>query len=172
MNYEIDSHDIKAFIKLITSLAYRHRIPCEYEDFVQDLLLNLLQRRLPRYINKGWLCRFVAHRAVDVQRMQARRPVKADYDGELENFSLVAVCQGPESSDDSTWQQGDPNLKPLLSTALSLLSTEQQRTMMLLASGYSYQDIASITGTKLGTVRSRIYYARQRLAPLMVADAS
>jgi RNA polymerase sigma-70 factor, ECF subfamily len=175
MNSIIDMQNTRALIRIVTTFARSHRIPCDHEDFIQDLLINLLQRRakrlLPQLVPPGWLKRFVDHRAVDLHRHYKRRPQKFISDLNLEDYlpcstdaaPVVTEIQSPDS---------DPDLKPLLDAALQHLSDEHKRTIMLLAEGYTYEDIASITGTKVGTVRSRIHYARKRLAPLMVAEAS
>jgi RNA polymerase sigma-70 factor (ECF subfamily) len=55
-----------------------------------------------------------------------------------------------------TRQQIDRALKQL---------PEQARTVFVLREleGLSYEEIADATGVKLGTVRSRLFYARKRL---------
>ena len=64
-------------------------------------------------------------------------------------------------------QQGHVDLKDLRS-ALTKLSLEQRETLLLVgAEGFSYEEAAQITGTNIGTVKSRVNRARRHLARLM-----
>jgi len=52
--------------------------------------------------------------------------------------------------------------------ALTQLSPEQRETLLLVAAeGASYEEVARITGTNLGTVKSRVNRARNRLAEIL-----
>jgi RNA polymerase sigma-70 factor, ECF subfamily len=64
-------------------------------------------------------------------------------------------------------QQGHLDLQDLRS-ALTKLSVEQRETLLLVgAEGFSYEETAQITGTNIGTVKSRVNRARGHLARLM-----
>jgi RNA polymerase sigma-70 factor (ECF subfamily) len=64
-------------------------------------------------------------------------------------------------------------LNDRLSTALSDLP-EDQRVALLMADvlGYDYVEIAELTNTAIGTVKSRISRARGRLRLTLLADAN
>ena len=73
----------------------------------------------------------------------------------------------PAASPSSPSQQGHVDLKDLRS-ALTKLSLEQRETLLLVgAEGFSYEEAAQITGTNIGTVKSRVNRARRHLARLM-----
>ncbi len=56
--------------------------------------------------------------------------------------------------------------------ALSKLPVDQREALLLVtAEGLSYEDAARICGTNIGTIKSRINRARNRLAELMKFDA-
>ncbi len=56
-------------------------------------------------------------------------------------------------------------------TALAKLPSDQQEALILVgASGFSYEDAASICGCAVGTIKSRVNRARTRLADLLAID--
>lgn len=58
-----------------------------------------------------------------------------------------------------------------VSRLLDRLPDEQRRTLLLREVGnLSYEEIATVTGAKRGTVMSRLFSARQRMAALLVAE--
>ena len=59
-------------------------------------------------------------------------------------------------------------LRATIKAALNKLSPEH-RVIVLLhdIQGFKYQEIAAITKTSLGTVKSRLFYARQELRRLL-----
>ncbi len=57
-----------------------------------------------------------------------------------------------------------PTSASLLQQALSSLSDVQRQTFVLYADGeLSYREVAEAMGTSIGTVMSRLFYARQKL---------
>ena len=56
-------------------------------------------------------------------------------------------------------------------TALAKLPSDQREALILVgASGFSYEDAASICGCAVGTIKSRVNRARTRLADLLAID--
>ena len=56
--------------------------------------------------------------------------------------------------------------------ALSKLPSDQREALILVgASGFSYEDAASICGCAVGTIKSRVNRARTRLADLLAIDS-
>jgi RNA polymerase sigma-70 factor (ECF subfamily) len=56
------------------------------------------------------------------------------------------------------------DLRRVLDAALSALPEAQRRTFVLHADGgLSYREVADALGISIGTVMSRLYYARQKL---------
>ncbi len=61
--------------------------------------------------------------------------------------------------------------KSYLRLALAKLPEDQREAIILVgASGFSYREAAQISGTAVGTVKSRVSRARDRLAALLGAD--
>ena len=58
-------------------------------------------------------------------------------------------------------------------TALTKIPSEQREALVLVASeGLAYEQVAEITGVAVGTVKSRVNRARQRLAKLLGIEAA
>ena len=56
------------------------------------------------------------------------------------------------------------DLRRLLDEALATLSEAQRKTFVLHAEAeLSYREVAQVLGISIGTVMSRLYYARQKL---------
>jgi RNA polymerase sigma-70 factor (ECF subfamily) len=109
---------------------------------------------------KTWLLRVVSNAALDLGRQRGRR----------ETLSLDA----PETSEREPNQplvMDDPalglereDLRQLLDQALRTLPESQRRTFVLHADAeLSYREVAEVMDISIGTVMSRLYYARQKL---------
>ena len=60
------------------------------------------------------------------------------------------------------------DLRQALDAALATLSEVQRQTFVLHADAeLTYREIAEVMGTSIGTVMSRLYYARQKLRVLL-----
>ncbi len=109
---------------------------------------------------KTWLLRVVSNAALDLGRQRGRResvsldaPVGAD----LAHPRLLA-------DDESGRGLEAADLRRLLTQALDGLSEVQRQTFILYADGeLSYREVADVMGTSIGTVMSRLFYARQKL---------
>jgi RNA polymerase sigma-70 factor (ECF subfamily) len=117
---------------------------------------------------KTWLLRVVSNAALDLGRQRGRR----------EALSLEAAQAG-ESADlhlQTTDEAGRglerADLRSLLDRALQTLSEAQRQTFVLYAdAGLSYREVAEVMGTSIGTVMSRLYYARQKLRAYLAERA-
>ena len=109
---------------------------------------------------KTWLLRVVSNAALDLGRQRGRREalsLEAAQAGESANASL-------QTTDESGRGLERADLRVLLDRALATLSEPQRQTFVLYAdAGLSYREVAEVMGTSIGTVMSRLYYARQKL---------
>ena len=112
---------------------------------------------------KAWLLRIVTNACYDFLRARKRRPAQSLDDmlqaGEdREPLEFVNGREGPEAHAERA------ELNRTLQAGLSRLP-EDQRVVVVLADiqGLSYDEIAAVTGTNLGTVKSRLNRARLRL---------
>src|SRR4051794_11010773 len=109
---------------------------------------------------KTWLLRVVSNAALDLGRQRGRRETvsldagPAGDSARAELLTLDEPGRGLERAD----------LRGLLDLALQTLSDVQRQTFVLFADAeLSYREIAEVMGTSIGTVMSRLYYARQKL---------
>jgi RNA polymerase sigma-70 factor (ECF subfamily) len=132
-------------------------------DAVQDgfiKALTHLQGFQGRSSFKTWLLRVVSNAALDLGRQRGRR----------EALSLEGPAGGertagtPLTFENPTLGLERADLRRLLDQALATLPEVQRQTFVLHADGeLSYREVAEVMGISIGTVMSRLFYARQRL---------
>lgn len=128
------------------------------EDVVQDAFLSIWRKASSYAEGRGsvktWLTSIVRNRAIDVVR--GRRESDADDEAILLSMRdpSPSVVEQVTASLDSEAIRG----------AIESLSIEQrQAIVMAYFEGRSHSEIAEVTGLPLGTVKSRIRLAMQRL---------
>jgi RNA polymerase sigma-70 factor (ECF subfamily) len=130
------------------------------DDLVQDTLLRALtniDQFKPGTCLQAWL--FTILRNLFHTDYRKRRREVEDPDGLM--ASRLAVL--PNQSGRLEFEE--------LRVALAKLPAEQREALLLVtAEGFSYEEAAQITGTQLGTIKSRINRARTRLAEIMNVD--
>jgi RNA polymerase sigma-70 factor (ECF subfamily) len=109
---------------------------------------------------KTWLLRVVSNASLDLGRQRGRREAlsldaaPADEAASARLLSADEAGRGLERAD----------LRVLLDQALGTLSDVQRQTFVLHAdAGLSYREVADTLGISIGTVMSRLFYARQKL---------
>jgi RNA polymerase sigma-70 factor (ECF subfamily) len=109
---------------------------------------------------KTWLFRVVSNAALDLGRARSRREcLSLDSPRDDEN-----ELRQPTVSEDPAWGLERADLRRLLDEALAQLPDAQQRTFVLHADGgLSYREVAEVLNISIGTVMSRLFYARQKL---------
>jgi RNA polymerase sigma-70 factor (ECF subfamily) len=143
-----------------------------FDDVTQDVALKLLKARpnQRQLQHTGWLSSVVRNTVRDRSRMEHREAQYLDRSVGLDLSG--SVCAG---LDEHKWyvpQPLDPKsmedyLIPIVREKLQQLPKEQRQAFVLHVAGYSYVEIGDITGTSVGTVRSRIHYARKGAQKLL-----
>jgi RNA polymerase sigma-70 factor (ECF subfamily) len=106
---------------------------------------------------KTWLLRVVSNAALDLGRQRGRRETVSLPGGDGDGG-------GPSVPGEPTRGLERADLRRLLNEALAALPEAQRRTFVLHAdAGLSYREVAGVLGISIGTVMSRLYYARQKL---------
>lgn len=139
------------------------------EDVTQDTFL-LAYKSLHQFrggLFRAWLLRIATNRCYDELRRRQRRPADS-----FEELAFEPRTQ---------WSTRTPGEEPhdraerlevgrVLQAALVQLQ-EDQRLVVILSDvqGYSYDEIAVITGVNLGTVKSRLSRGRGRLREILTA---
>jgi RNA polymerase sigma-70 factor, ECF subfamily len=113
---------------------------------------------------KTWLLRVVSNAALDFGRQRGRREtLSMDLLGPKQRESLEPLVEA-----EPTRELDRADLRRLLQRALAELPPAQRQTFVLHAEAeLSYREVADVLGISIGTVMSRLYYARQKLRALL-----
>jgi RNA polymerase sigma-70 factor, ECF subfamily len=132
-------------------------------DAVQEAFVKALTH-LPGFEGrssfKTWLLRVVSNAALDFGRQRGRRDaVRMDLlaPQQREGLEPVVVSEPGRELDRTT-------LRRQLQDAIAQLPPAQRQTFVLHAEAeLSYREVADVLGISIGTVMSRLFYARQKL---------
>jgi RNA polymerase sigma-70 factor (ECF subfamily) len=137
-------------------------------DAVQDGFVNALthlDRFHGRSSFKTWLLRVVCNAALDVGRQRKRdeRLPQAPRDPSPDRFG---ADDAPPA--DAGLERAD--LRRAINAALARLPEPQRQTFVLHIEGeLTYREVAEALGISIGTVMSRLFYARQKLKDLLAS---
>lgn len=153
--------------KLARLLSRLIRDPAEVEDVVQETFIKAY-RALPSFRGESafytWIYRIGINAAKNYLVAQGRKaPTSTDFDAEeaetFDSADQLRDLNTPESLL-ATRQIGDT-----VNRAMEALPEELRTAIMLRElEGLSYEEIAEIMGCPIGTVRSRIFRAREAVA--------
>jgi len=135
-------------------------------DLVQDVFIKAF-RSLDRFRSDSsiwtWLCRIAINRCLDYARKKGRSKeisVEAPED--------IAPAQGVTGSADPADEAQLRELKVAVEGAIEALSPEAKSAFTLrFFDEMSYREIAKALDCSVGTVMSRLFYARQKLKDLL-----
>ena len=168
----VQSGDKRAFDILV--LKYQHRIaglisryvrdPGEVQDVTQEAFIKAY-RALPRFRGDSefytWLYRIAINTAKNYLVSKSRRPPDTDIDVDAEFQADSAVLKdvaGPES------RLATEQLQKVIFHAIENLPEELKTAVTLREfEGMSYEEIAEVMECPVGTVRSRIFRAREAI---------
>ena len=114
---------------------------------------------------RTWLLRIVYRQAIDLRRKGSSRRILSIDQGEQ---SIAAALPDPRTDTDPAEPLARAELGVELAGALEQLPADQRQAFVLHADGQmTYAEIAETQGIPIGTVMSRIYYARRKLRELL-----
>jgi RNA polymerase sigma-70 factor (ECF subfamily) len=163
--------DTQAFNKLILTyqtlaynVAYRTlHDPEAAADATQQAFISAF-RALPKFRGgsfKAWLLRIVTNACYDQLRRAKRRPASSLDDMLVDPDHSSLLTDDTESPEERAERQ---DLGFAIQRGLDELPPDQRLTVVLSdIQGFSYQEIAEVTGVSLGTVKSRLSRGRARL---------
>ena len=127
-------------------------------DLVQDTTLKVLDNE-EKYVDnvnfKGWVFTIMRNIFINNYRRQVRSATVVDNTEDLYhlNISQESGLSTPEGS----------FAAKEISSAINAFSDEYRIPFNMYIAGYKYSEIADKMGLPLGTVKSRIFFARKRL---------
>ena len=153
-------------VEFLHRLAWRFTgSVADAEDLVQDVLLKLYPRReelagIEQL--RPWLAKVLYRQYVDFVRRQARSPLSAPAAGAPEGGDPLDAVADPEDGPEGRAERGE--WRDRILTALGRLNPEQRAVVVMHdIEGYSLEELEPILEAPLGTLKSRLHRARQRL---------
>ena len=180
----VQGGDKRAFDLLV--IKYQHKIlglvsryvrdASEVQDVTQEAFIKAY-RALPRFRGDSafytWIYRIAINTAKNHLMAKSRRPPGSDVDIEdAEYYESATALKDIETPENQLFGE---ELKTVVNKAISQLP-EDLRTAVTLREfdGLSYEEIADIMDCPVGTVRSRIFRAREaidkQLQPLLAPE--
>lgn len=142
------------------------------EDVTQDTFL-LAYRSLHQFrggLFRAWLLRIATNRCYDELRRRQRHPADSFDELGFEPEVQWSTLQGGEEPQERVERL---EVSRMLEAALGRLPLDQRAVVVLSdVQGYSYEEIAAITGVTLGTIKSRLSRGRSRLRELVRLTAA
>ena len=128
------------------------------EDLTQDTTLRVLNNydKFVDNVNfKGWVLKIMRNIFINNYHKLVRTQELIDYNVDAYNVPLMS--DGGENT-----PEGSMDIKEI-TEAISALQPTLKEPFSMYISGYKYSEIAETLGIPLGTVKSRIFFARQEL---------
>ena len=134
----------------------------EAKDLLQDTTLKALDNE-DKYIDnvnfKGWVFTIMRNIFINNYRRVVRNQTIIDQTEDLYHLNL------PQDSGFAS-PEGSFTVKEI-TTAINSFSEEDRIPFAMHVAGYKYHEIAEKMDLPLGTVKSRIFFARQRLQEML-----
>lgn len=141
----------------------------EAEDITQEVLMKVI-KALPGFKGRAsfntWVYKIMTNACIDFCRKKSfTYTMIGNNSGKTEEaYGYEPVDPGPLP--DERYERHE--LRESIQAALALLSPEHRLTVILHdLHGFKYQEIAELTRTGLGTVKSRLFYGRQELRKIL-----
>lgn len=129
------------------------------KDLTQDTFLRALtyQNQFVASTNlRAWTYTIMKNTFINHYRRQVRQNTYLDKSANL--FFLNQCHETNLATPESTYGEKEITL------AINRLNDEFKVPFMMHVHGYKYKDIADVLGLKIGTVKSRIFFSRKKLA--------
>lgn len=128
------------------------------QDLLQDTTLKVLDNQ-DKYVDnvnfKGWVLTVMRNLFINNYHKVVRTQSILDQNADLYNLDIMN--ESGFNSPDASYQLGEIN------QAIENLTDDLRVPFSLYLSGYKYQEISDRLSLPLGTIKSRIYFARKEL---------
>lgn len=151
--------------------GYVYRIVGNYEsslDVTQEVFIkvyNSLHRYSSEYKFSTWLYRIAHNAAIDHLRRNSINPQSLETQNADGTYQLQIEATSPSPEKDrevSEWRA------EILQVAKRLPDAYKQLILLRHANDLSYDEIAEVTGLPLGTVKNRLFRAREMMRQIMI----
>ncbi|MGI8422527.1 MAG: RNA polymerase sigma factor, partial [Chloroflexota bacterium] len=141
------------------------------EDATQEAFLSAY-RALSRFDGgnvRSWLLRIAANESKDELRRRYRKDAPHSLDAPAGAEAIVRDI--PDTREGAEQSAERSELHRIIEGALATLPFDQRQALVLVdLYEYRYEEAAEMTGVTLGTIKSRIHRARERLRAVLVAN--
>ncbi|MDL2255373.1 RNA polymerase sigma factor [Parabacteroides sp. OttesenSCG-928-G06] len=130
------------------------------EDLLQDTTLKVLdsQDKFADNINlKGWILTVMRNIFINNYHKVVRKQTMVDSGADLYNLNILS--ESPFDSPEASYQLSEIN------RIVDDLSDDLRIPFQMYLGGYKYHEIADKLQLPLGTIKSRIFFARKELQP-------
>lgn len=150
-------------------VAYLYRLVGDYEaalDLTQDVFIKIY-KSLDRYSSdfrfSTWIYRIAHNTAIDYLRRTPARQQELR-DSEVTTYDAAVTSEAPSPEEESERAERRAELEQVVSRL-----PRAYRELIALRHGHDmgYDEIAELTGLPLGTVKNRIFRAREALRQLL-----
>ncbi|MGB5256362.1 MAG: RNA polymerase sigma factor [Woeseiaceae bacterium] len=142
------------------------------EDLFQELLIKAYGKldELASIDEPGsWLARMMYNLFIDERRRFARQRLNTVEEGEMPGDGIAGLSGGEDPVRDN--ERREQILA--LDSALAALSDEHRIVVLLHdTEGYKLDEIQKLTGTPIGTIKSRLHRARARLKEILTQNGT
>lgn len=137
--------------KLLAKAMRMTRNPDDAEDLVQDTLAKAFTswHLFTGTDAAGWLFRIMQNTHINAYNKRKKSPTPLNYDDITDLPSAASAEQAV--------------MELLTEVDMATMNADFQRTLVLVAEGYTHREVAAQMGCSLGTVGSRLHRARKSL---------
>jgi RNA polymerase sigma-70 factor (ECF subfamily) len=144
--------------------AYVYRMVGDYDaalDLTQEVFIKVyasLSRYRPEFKFSTWIYKIAHNAAIDHLRRHATRAAVASSETDRTEVTVESCGLSPEQESERTERCSE------IETVVQLLPAPYRELILLRHSqDLSYEEIAEITGLPLGTVKNRLFRAREAM---------
>jgi RNA polymerase sigma-70 factor (ECF subfamily) len=146
--------------------AYVYRMVGDYDaalDLTQEVFIKVygsLSRYKPEYKFSTWIYKIAHNSAVDHLRRYSTREqsLTKDFDGEQREISIESHRPSPEQESEREERRAE-----IEAVVRELPSAYRELIVLRHSHDMSYDEIAEVTGLPLGTVKNRLFRARDAM---------
>ncbi len=173
--------DMDAFAELFEPLRSKvHSVACrmvgpqDAEDIVMDTFLKAWQA-LPGFRGDAalhtWLLRIARNRCLDVIRSRRAQPMKFELDAPAPGGDAPVQIHDPGQATPDELAANRLDARAAHAALATLDDVHREALLLKYEDGLSYAEIAAAQGVRIGTVMSRLFNARRKLARAMGVES-